>query len=255
MSDISICIPTYEFKGDGVKYLSELLDTLRTQTFKNFDIVISDHSIDDEIMNYCESVSDEFDITYAKNPNGRGNLGPNTNCALELAEGTICKIQYQDDLFVDDEALQKIFDAYDKNDCKWTFNGFCHTTDGKEFFKEKTPVWEDCMLEGRNLLGNPSGMSVLNECKMYMNEDINLLVDTELYHRMRIAYGLPFIIEDVLTSTREHENRTSSSRINYNATIEHPKGNWMINRQELDYILRDLHPDYNIRGWKYPDEA
>ena len=124
MSDISICIPTYEFKGDGVKYLSELLDTLRTQTFKNFDVVISDHSRDDEIMNYCESVSDEFDFTYAKNPNGRGNLGPNTNCALELAEGTICKIQYQDDLFVDDEALQKIYDAYDKNDCKWTFNGF-----------------------------------------------------------------------------------------------------------------------------------
>ena len=51
MSDISICIPTYEFKGDGVKYLSELLDSLRKQTFKNFDIVVSDHSLDDKIIN------------------------------------------------------------------------------------------------------------------------------------------------------------------------------------------------------------
>lgn len=253
MSDISICIPTYEFKGDGVKYLSELFDTLRKQTFKNFDIVISDHSIDDEIMNYCESVSDEFDITYAKNPNGRGNLGPNTNCALQLAEGNICKIQYQDDLFVDDEALQKIFDAYEKYDCKWTFNGFCHTKDGKDFYNEKIPAWEDCMLEGRNLLGNPSGMSVLNECKMYMNEEINLLVDTELYHRMRIFHGFPYIIEDVLTSTREHENRTSASRINYNSRIDHPDGSWLINREELNFILTDLHPYYN-QDWKYPDE-
>lgn len=256
MSDISICIPTYEFKGDGVKYLSELFDSLRRQTFENYDIVVSDHSVDDDIANYCESVSDEFEITYAKNPNGIGNLGPNTNCALELAEGTICKIQYQDDLFVDDRALEKIVDAYDKNNCKWTFNGFCHTKDGKEFFNEKIPKWEDCMLEGRNLLGNPSGMSVLNSCKMYMNEKINLLVDTELYHRMRISYGLPFIIEDVLTVTREHENRTSSSRIVYNSRFPHPEGGWLINREEMDYIAMELHPDYfqNYSSWKYPDE-
>jgi glycosyltransferase involved in cell wall biosynthesis len=256
MSDISICIPTYEFKGDGVKYLSELLDSLRKQTFKNFDVVVSDHSLDDKIIDYCESVSDEFEITYARNPNGIGNLGPNTNCALELAEGTICKVQYQDDLFVNDESLQKIFEAYEKNDCKWTFNGFCHTKDGKEFFNEKIPKWEDCMLEGRNLLGNPSGMSVLNSCKMYMNDKINLLVDTELYHRMRIAYGLPFIIEDVLTATREHENRTSSSRITYNSRFPHPEGGWLINREEMDYIAAELHPDYfeNYGDWKYPDE-
>ena len=71
---------------------------------------------------------------------------------------------------------------------------------------------------------------------------------------MRVAYGLPFIIEDTLTSTREHENRTSSSRIHYNATIEHPKGNWRINKEELDYIISELHPDY-YQDYKYPDEA
>ena len=40
MSEISVCIPTYEFKGEGVKFLSELFDSLKKQTFQDFDIVI-----------------------------------------------------------------------------------------------------------------------------------------------------------------------------------------------------------------------
>ena len=35
MPEISICIPTYEFKGKGVKYLADIFDSLRKQTFKN----------------------------------------------------------------------------------------------------------------------------------------------------------------------------------------------------------------------------
>ena len=49
MSEISICIPTYEYGGDGVKYLSELFATLRVQALPAFNIVVSDHSVDDEI--------------------------------------------------------------------------------------------------------------------------------------------------------------------------------------------------------------
>ena len=46
MSEISVCIPTYEFRGEGVRYLTEIFDGLRKQTFQDFEIVISDHSKD-----------------------------------------------------------------------------------------------------------------------------------------------------------------------------------------------------------------
>ena len=49
MSQISICIPTYEYKGRGVEFLAELFDSIERQTFRDFDIVISDHSKDDVI--------------------------------------------------------------------------------------------------------------------------------------------------------------------------------------------------------------
>ena len=117
MTEISICIPTYEFKGDGVKYLSELFDTLRVQTFQDFNIVVSDHSVDDEIHDFCKKSSEEFEIIYIRNQYGRGNLGPNTNVALEHGTGRILKVVYQDDLFVNRDALQVLKDAYDTG-CK-----------------------------------------------------------------------------------------------------------------------------------------
>ncbi len=253
MTEISICIPTYEFKGDGVKYLSELFDTLRVQTFQDFNIVVSDHSVDDEIHDFCKKSSEEFEIIYIRNQYGRGNLGPNTNVAMEHGTGRILKVVYQDDLFVNKEALQILKDAYDSG-CKWAFNSFCHTKDGTNTFREVVPRWCDKMLEGRNLLGNPSCVSLLNSCKMYMSEDLNLLVDTDFYHRMRMKHGLPYIIEDVLTATREHENRTSASRIVYDYQINHPEGGWIVNKAELD-LLHSTYKEFFEGGEKYPDEA
>jgi len=253
MSEISICIPTYEFKGDGVKYLSELFDTLRVQTFQDFNIVVSDHSVDDEIHDFCKEKSELFEIIYIRNQYGRGNLGPNTNVAMEHGTGRILKVVYQDDLFVNIHALQILKNAYDAG-CKWAFNSFCHTKDGTLTFRDVVPRWCDKMLEGRNLLGNPSGVSLLNSCKMYMSEDLNLLVDTDFYHRMRMKHGLPYIIKDVLTATREHENRTSASRIVYDYQINHPEGGWIVNKAELD-LLHSTYKEFFEGGEKYPDEA
>lgn len=253
MAEISVCIPTYEFKGEGVKFLSELFDSLKKQTFQDFDVVISDHSKDTEIMNFCRECDYDFEITYIQNPNGRGFQAPNTNCALENAEGRILKLIYQDDIFVDDKALEKIKNAFDETECKWLFHGFTHTTDGIETHRNCVPRWCDMMLEGRNLLGSPSCIAMLNECKMYMDENIKLLIDTELYHRMRFEHGMPAFISDVLIANREHDNRMSASGIQYDIQIDHPEGGWMMNRYELEYVT-EKHKTFCESGRKYPDE-
>lgn len=253
MSEISVCIPTYEFKGKGVKYLSELFDSLKVQTFQNFDVVISDHSKDTEIMNFCRECDYDFEIIYIQNPNGRGFQAPNTNCALENAEGRIIKLIYQDDIFVNDRALEKIKNIFDETQCKWLFHGFTHTTDGVETHRDCVPEWTDMLLEGRNLLGSPSCIAMLNDCKMYMDENIKLLIDTELYHRMRFEHGIPSFISDVLIANREHEGRMSASGIQYDAQINHPEGGWLVNRYELDYVT-EKHKEFCENGRKYPDE-
>jgi glycosyltransferase involved in cell wall biosynthesis len=252
MPEISVCIPTYEFKGKGVKYLADIFDGLRKQTFQDFDIVISDHSEDDVIHDFCEEISKEFSIIYLKNPNDRGFQGSNINCVMENAEGRILKLLMQDDLFVDDKALEKIKKGFDETNCKWLFHGFTHTTDGIETHRDCVPNWCDMVLEGRNLLGSPSCVAILNKTKMYLDTNLKLLVDTEFYHRMRIEYGMPHIIPDILISNREHDDRTSNN-IQYDTRIDHPEGSWLVDSKELDYVMVK-HKNFFINEKKYPDE-
>lgn len=249
MSEISVCIPTYEFKGKGVFYLSQLFDTLKSQTFQEFDIVISDHSLNDEIFNFVKDASEEFEITYTKNPNGRGLQAANTNCALENAEGRIIKLIYQDDIFVHDNALEIIIKGFENNPGKWMMHGFAHTRDGKNINRPMVPKWTDMLLEGRNLLGSPTCFACLNEAKMNMDENLKLLIDTDLYHRMRHSHGMPIILNDILVANREHEDRTSSSGIEYDMIVEHNEGSWLVNKKELMYVT-EKHK--NTR--RYPDE-
>ena len=47
----SVAIPTYGYGGKGYEFLVDNLEILNNQTFKDFEIVISDHSIDNTIYN------------------------------------------------------------------------------------------------------------------------------------------------------------------------------------------------------------
>ena len=64
---VSICIPTYEMNGRGAEYLEYSFNILYHQTFKNFEIVISDHSSSDLIKDLCEQWNQVLNIKYFKN--------------------------------------------------------------------------------------------------------------------------------------------------------------------------------------------
>jgi glycosyltransferase involved in cell wall biosynthesis len=249
MSEISIAIPTYEMRGVGDQYLSELFDTIRFQDFEDFEVCISDHSEDDNVLEVCEGYANYFEIKYFKNENNRGNSPANTNSSVEMCSGKITKLIFQDDLFISKSALSQIKSTFDNQFCNWCFNGFAHTSNGVQHFRPMIPKWSDMMLEGRNLLGSPSCVSFLTDKFVKFDEKLQLLMDTDFYHRMRYNHGMPCIIDEYLTSNREHLNRISSSNVNYNKTIEHPEGSWMVNEEELNYVL-----EKNKNTRDYPDE-
>jgi glycosyltransferase involved in cell wall biosynthesis len=249
MPEISIAIPTYEMKGTGDHYLSELFETIKVQDFRDFEVCISDHSKDSSILEVCEQYANYFEIKYFKNEDNRGNSPANTNSSVEMCMGKITKLIFQDDLFISRSALSKIKSKFDTESCTWCFNGFAHTNNGVDHFRPMIPKWTDMMLEGRNLLGSPSCVSFLTDKFVKFDEKLQLLMDTDFYHRMRYNYGMPCTIEDYLTSNREHSNRISSSNVNYNKVIEHPQGSWLVNEEELNYVL-----DKNKDTRNYPDE-
>lgn len=251
MSKISIAIPCHDRGENGLKWIKELFDSIKKQTFQDIDIVVSDQSKNDFILNVCKEYSDNFEFTYIKYEGS--NPCENINIALENCEGKIIKIMFSDDLFVVNTALEKIHKKYEDLNCKWVFSGFCGTKDGINFYDEKVPIWTDHMLEGRNFLSSPSAISFLNDCKVEFDTNLKLLLDTDFYHRMRLNNGIPDIILDVLIANRDHDNRISSQETSqYDCVVEHPNGNWMMNNRELQYV-KSKHSKFFITR-KYPDE-
>ena len=53
MFEFSIAIPAHDRGENGPKWMSELLDSLERQTFQDFEVVVSDQSKNDDIMNVC----------------------------------------------------------------------------------------------------------------------------------------------------------------------------------------------------------
>lgn len=203
MKKFSICIPTYEMGGYGYIFLNELLTELKYQTIQDFEVIITDQSPDNKVMEVCDYHSDKLYIKYIKNYYNKGKAASNINEAMKYASGEIIKILYQDDFFVVVDALEKIKKEFE-NGAKWVINGFTHSHDKKTFFNTRVPFYHDNVLLGENTIGNPSNFSILSSERLYMDEEILYVVDCEFYYRTKQKLGLPNVISDILVCARHH---------------------------------------------------
>ena len=209
---MSIAIPTCESKGRGNEFLDDLFRTIEIQTFKDYEVVVSDHSKNDVLVKVISEFQNKFNLLYVRNENDRGNGPANTNNAMAHCSGDIIKVMFQDDFFYDDEALQKIYNEFETSDKKWLLNGCNHTQDdGNSFYWEMFPRWNDKILEGVNTISSPSVLSVRKECfeKVKFDESLVMMMDCDCYYNHKENFGDPIYLNDILISNRVHENQLS----------------------------------------------
>ena len=188
------------------KFLVEYFSHLMYQSFKDFDVVISDQSDGNNLELICKTFSHVLDIKYVKNTSDKKNAANNVNNAVRHATGSIIKLLYMDDFFVDQNALLKISDAFDVNpDGKWFISGFTHSNEDRtQFFDTRHPWYENKYVNGDNTTGNPSNYAVRNECALEMDDDLLWIVDGEYFYRSYFYHGDPIKLDDVLVCFREH---------------------------------------------------
>ena len=103
MTKISVAMPTHDRGSNGGLWLSEIFDTLKSQTFKDFSIVISDQSKNNIIYDTCERYRDYLDIKYVQCEGT--NPCKNINTAIKNCSSEIIKIMFSDDLICCDNYL------------------------------------------------------------------------------------------------------------------------------------------------------
>lgn len=92
---ISIGLPVY----NGENFLRETLDSILAQTFKDFELIISDNASTDNTAAICRAyASQDRRVCYYRNEHNLG-AAPNYNRVFELSNGKYFKWAAHDDLY------------------------------------------------------------------------------------------------------------------------------------------------------------
>jgi hypothetical protein len=196
---ISICVPCYEMHGKGSEYLNILLSTLLEQTFKKFEVVISDQSLDNSVFDTCENFRNKLDIKYIKCEQ-RGKSSFNLNNAIHNAKYDIIKPIFQDDFLIDINCLYYISQIPETD--KWGGIGFTHFNEvGKHVGNTLLPLYNFNIKNGVNTFGSPSVCFFRKE-ENYFNNELVWLMDCEFYEKMYRKYGPPRLINTIGVGVR-----------------------------------------------------
>lgn len=190
---ISICIPTYEMHGKARELLIRSFNMLQKQTYKNFEVIISDNSEDDVVKNLCENPEYKpLNIKYSKNP--KKGLSVNTNESMRKATGDFIKILYMDDYLANENSLENIVKNFQG---KWLITGCAHDNGNGEGINHHYPTYNEKIYLGKNTIGPPSVLTIKNEDLIFFDEKLSWALDCDYYKRLYDKQGPPTILNEI----------------------------------------------------------
>jgi glycosyltransferase involved in cell wall biosynthesis len=205
---ISVAIPCYEMGGRGAEFLGYSLERIAEQTYPRVEVVVADHSRDDEVRRTCDVWGDRLNLRYIRNPRKRGSSSANTNVAIENSEGDLVKILCQDDSLYQPDALEKTASAMGNRE--WLVSSYLYTDDRK-LFKQWNPRL-NADIAVTNTIGTHSCLTIRNrEQPERFNEDLIWLMDCEYYRRLYERFGGPATLGDPTVVVMLWEGQVTNS--------------------------------------------
>ena len=184
---ISICIPAYK----RAEYLRRLLESIVIQSYKDFEVIITDDSSDDSVSSLIQNYAGYFKIIYQKNSKPLGSP-ENWNESVRLASGKWIKIMHDDDWFTDANSIQCFAGATISNPgSSFIFSAFnemnLDTKQKKSFaitaIQRKLLKSSPLNLFKKNYIGHPSTTLILKSKDLYFDKCLRWVVDFEFYIR------------------------------------------------------------------------
>ena len=183
---ISICIPAYK----RVFYLKRLLESIKTQTFTDYEVIVTDDSPDDSVQQLCMQYSDQLPMNYSKNQYALGTP-ENWNEGIRKAKAEWIKIMHDDDWFSRADSLSQFYRlAVASPVTDFVFSGssiFEHDQFKSDFkinsFQVRLLHKDPRNLFHRNFIGPPSVILHRNHQHLRYDNRMKWLVDVDFYIR------------------------------------------------------------------------
>ena len=200
---ISLVIPAYEQHGLGALHLSQLLDSVKTQTGVEFDIVVADSAKDDSIKKVCE----QYDV---RRVIGVYGASENINAAIDQATNDKVKLMCQDDLFTQPNALKLFSDALDNYG--WVISNSIRYDGNLKQIGRTDTVYTHGIIQ-KNTTDMPSVIG-FRKNNLRFDPTLKTICDLYFYHQLYELFGQPGVIKEYCIGQRYHNASQSRNQLN-----------------------------------------
>jgi glycosyltransferase involved in cell wall biosynthesis len=235
---VSICIPAYK----RISYLERLLESIIIQTYKDFEVVITDDSNNDSVKDLLKEYENRLPIRYYKNEYSLGTPA-NWNCAISNAKGQWIKLMHDDDWFSTAESLAGFVEFADK-DHPFIFSAYytVSETSARKLHKlsefKNTITKEPGVLFAKNVIGPPSVTFIHKDISENYDERLKWRVDIEFYMRVLKQSKHYTYIDAPLINIGLNKSQVTQSAFN-NPGVELPEG-WLLLKEYGVKSLRNI---------------
>ncbi len=215
---VSICIPTY----NQVDKLAILLNSIRSQTYRDFEVIVSDDSTTQDVKDLLDNYAD-LDIRYIHNYPSKGSP-ENWNNAISLAKGTWIKLMHHDDYFVYPNSLMEFLDQIEnsKSDIDFIFSAtlisFEDSSKNGKYHVDLNLInnlgKQPALLFERNLIGSPSVCLYRKKLNLNFDRSLIWLVDVEFYYRIIQTTSISYIDKTLVSTIVSTEQLSEKLRGN-----------------------------------------
>ena len=238
---ISICIPSYQ----RISYLERLLDSIAIQSYKNFEVVITDDSPDNSIEELLRKNKSIANVRYFKNKTALGTP-ENWNEAIRNANGAWIKLMHDDDWFANENSLQEFYEATLKYpNCSFIFSAYNNVADNKKpqpvflnpigkYLLQQNPL----NIFKRQYVGNPSCTLIKKEVELLYDNQFKWVVDFEYYIRCLQKVKTFYYIDKALINVGINDTQVTQYSFR-NPEIEIRENQLMIEKMGAG-ILRNI---------------
>ena len=193
---VSICIPAFE----EPELLRKLLNSIIIQSFKDYEVIITDDSISNYVKEVVESYKKDRRIKYYKNSERKGS-SENWNEAIKRSSGKYIKIMHHDDWFAFPNSLLEFVRMMEENPhVDFAFSATM-IVDEKGFNKSiYSPTKRELKKLTRNpknlfnkvTIGAPSVTIYRRNLEIYFDRKLKWYVDVDFYIRV-LGFNKEFI--------------------------------------------------------------
>ena len=131
---ISVIMPVY----NGEKFLKRSVESILKQTLDDIEIVFINDGSTDNSLEILKDFKNKYDFVTVLTQNNLGS-GKARNYGIKEAKGEYIAFLDADDFFMDNDALEKMYDVASKNDANMVTANITHDVDKEGDFKPFGP--------------------------------------------------------------------------------------------------------------------